>query len=98
MDIECVLEKPAANDDDDSDDMSSDGDDEENRFWDGSTKIEKHVPIAVGYLLVAHPDVADKAPDHLAKCQYRQFTGRDCIQQALKALEEDGRAIYKIFQ
>ena len=81
MDIECVLEKLQVNDSSssgsDSDDDSSDSNsgNEDNRFWEGSTKIEKHVPIAVGYLLMAHPDVIAKAPSSLGNCQYRQFTG-----------------------
>ena len=44
----------------------------------GAEKLERHVPIAVGYLLMAQQDVCKKAPANLSACQYRQFTGPDC--------------------
>ena len=47
---------------------------------------------------MAQQDVREKAPANLSACQYRQFTGPDCILQALKALEEDGRRINDWFQ
>ena len=59
-------------------------------------KFQKHIPCAIGYIIVPNNDLAN-APFLFNRdiLKYKQFTGPSCIDNFLRSIENNAKAIYE---